>query len=117
MDDMTNFSSQAEMIETVFVIRPSGYLDEAGGKALRTAFNEPLQRGCQKFLINLAGTPVINSQGITQILEICEAVIFEQKGSLALVGLSELYTDVFEVVGIMQLVTVYSDEAAALKEL
>lgn len=105
------------MLGGIFVARPAGYLDEAGGKALRAAFNEPLQKGCQKFLINLAGTPVINSQGITQILEICEAVIYEQKGSLGLVGLSELYTDVFEVVGILNLVTLFPDEAAALSQL
>ncbi|HNV68657.1 MAG TPA: STAS domain-containing protein [Candidatus Ozemobacteraceae bacterium] len=112
---MATFSSPAEMVGSVFVIRPTGYLDEAGGKTLRAAFQEPLQKGCQKFLLNLTGTPVINSQGITQILEICEAVLYEQKGTLGLVGLSELYTDVFEVVGILNLVTLFADEAEALK--
>ncbi len=112
---MATFSTPAEMVGPVFVIRPAGYLDEAGGKTLRSAFQEPLQKGCRKFLLNLSGTPVINSQGITQILEICEAVIYEQKGSLGLVGLSELYTDVFEVVGILNLVTLFADEAEALK--
>ena len=103
--------------DSVCVIRPSGYLDEIGGKELREAFHPFLQKGFKKFILNLAGTPVINSQGITQILELGEELLYDQKAVLAIVGLSELYLDVFQVVGISKFAKIVSNEENALKEL
>ena len=102
--------------KSVCVVRPSGYLDETGGKELLAAFNPPLQKGFKKFILNLSGTPVINSQGITQILELGEMLMYDQKAVLAIVGLSELYLDVFQVVGIAKFAKILPNEETALKD-
>ncbi len=100
-----------------FIVRPAGYLDEVGGKALRGFFDPPARKGIKKFVLNLQGTPVINSQGITQILEIVETLLYDHKAALAIVGLSDLYVDVFQVVGILKLVKTFPDEVSAVKGL
>lgn len=101
----------------VCIVRPAGYLDEVGGRELRLAFDQPLQRGFKKFVLDLQGTPVINSQGITQILELGEALLYDQKATLVIIGLSELYLDVFQVVGITQFAAIKTSEEAALQSL
>lgn len=101
----------------IYLVRPSGYLDETGGVELRLAFDVPLQKGFKKFLLDLKGAPVINSQGITQILELGEALLYDQKATLAITGLSELYLDVFQVVGITKFAKIYGTEEEALKAL
>ena len=111
---MAEFKCEIQERPPFVIARPVGYLDEVNGKALLAAFDEPFHKGIRKFVLNLSRTPVINSQGITQILELVEAVLYEHKGQLALVGLSELYVDVFEVVGILKLVQLFPDEESAL---
>jgi anti-anti-sigma factor len=98
----------------VFVIRPTGYLDENAGLALRGQFDAPIQKGVRKFLLDLSGAPVINSQGITQILELVETLVYDQKASFGLIGLSDLYADVFHVIGLTKLVKVFPSEADAI---
>ncbi len=101
----------------IFIVRPSGYLDEAGGHELRKAFDSPIQKGFKKFILDLGGTPVINSQGITQILELGEALLYDQKATLAIIGLSDLYLDVFRVVGITKFAKTYPTEDLAVAAL
>lgn len=100
-----------------YIIRPSGYLDQVAGKAVRAFFEPPLGQGVRKFILNLEGSPVINSQGITQLLELVETLQYDFKATLALVGLSNLHLDVFHVIGILKLVQVFPDEGAALQGL
>lgn len=113
---MLEFSCTVEERENFFIVRPSGYLDDAGGKQLLAFFEVPFKKGIKKQILNLSGTPVINSQGITHILELVETILYDQKAQLALVGLSELYVDVFQVVGILKMIKLFPNEETALKE-
>lgn len=112
---MAGFSCGVTVAGDTCIVRPVGYLDDATGREMRAAFQEPLQRGVRRFVLNLQGTPVINSQGITQVLELVEELVYDQQGSLALVGVSELYLEVFRTVGILHLVKTFPDEASALQ--
>lgn len=101
----------------VCVLRPVGYVDEKGGAALVAATEEVLNKGFAKILINFEGSPVINSQGIAQIIEMAEVVVDERDGDLAYCGLSELSASVFKMVGLLQMGTNYADEKEALDNL
>ncbi len=114
---MTAFNCAIRETQDVFIASPSGYLDEDGGQAFRRIVKGSFQKGFKKFIINLSANPVINSLGITQILETFEEILYDQKGAIGIVALSEIYYDVFQVVGILRLVKLFSDEEEALKEL
>ena len=114
---MAEFTCSTQESGNIFVVRPSGYLNEAGGLTIRSCFESIFPRGYKKFLLDLAGTPVINSQGIAQIIDLIETVLYEQKAQLAFIGLSDVYVDVFHVVGILRKVKLFPDEQTALKEL
>lgn len=114
---MSNFSIKTDNKDGVYIIRSCGYLDESGGAAVFAAVQEAIPDGYQKFILNLQESPVINSQGIAQIIELSEIIVDEKNGELAFVGLSELTSGVFKMVGLLQMGTAYSTEEAALAEM
>ncbi|MDN5279187.1 MAG: hypothetical protein PWR01_3152 [Clostridiales bacterium] len=114
---MTNFTLQTDKKNGVFIIRSNGYLDENGGAILFEAVQKALPEGFQKFILDLSESPVINSQGIAQIIEISEIIVDEKSGTLAFVGLSELTMGVFKMVGLLQMGDAYPSEEEALQDL
>ncbi|GAB4267125.1 MAG: hypothetical protein Kow0029_01400 [Candidatus Rifleibacteriota bacterium] len=114
---MTNFTLKTEKNNGIYIIRTNDYLDESGGSILFEAVQKALAEGFQKFILDLSESPVINSQGIAQIIEICEIVVDEKSGELAFVGLSELTMGVFKMVGLLQMGDAYPSEEEAIEEL
>lgn len=111
---MSNFSITTANKNGVYIVRPCGYVDEHGGAAVFAAVQKALPEGYQKFILNLADSPVINSQGIAQIIELAEIIVDEKNGELAFVGLSELTNGVFKMVGLLQMGEAYPAEQDAL---
>lgn len=114
---MARLVVKKEIFNDVCVLRPCGYVDEKGGAILFDATEEVLAEGFQKILLNFAESPVINSQGIAQIIELAEIVVDEKGGSLAFCGLSELAASVFKMVGLLQMGDSYTDEQEAISGL
>ena len=106
-----------EIFNDVCVLRPCGYVDEKGGAILFEAAEGVLGEGFQKILLNFTESPVINSQGIAQIIELAEIIVDEKGGTLAYCGLSELAASVFKMVGLLQMGDSYKDEKEALSGL
>lgn len=114
---MPTFTCQAEARGTICLIRTNGYLDEAGGRVLAETVGQWLPKGIRHFVLNFTGSPVINSQGIAQLIELAEIVVDEKKGGLAFVGLNELTMGVFRMVGLLKVGQAFPDEASALEDL
>jgi len=111
---MPNFSLEKIRSGDALFLRPQGYLDELAGQQLRDAALEAISQGVRLFILNFEKTTVIYSPGITQILELAEDVVYDHKSKLALVGVSSLYSEVFQVVGLTRMVEVFPSEEAAL---
>ncbi len=101
----------------ICILRPCGYVDEKGGAILVKEAEKALADDYIKILINFTESPVINSQGIAQIIELAEIIVDEKGGDLAYCGLSELSSSVFKMVGLFQMGDSYTDEAEALEGL
>lgn len=114
---MSNFTIKTDNNNGVYIIRSNGYLDENGGAAVFAAVQQALPEGYQKFILNLQDSPVINSQGIAQIIELCEIIVDEKNGELAFVGLSELTNGVFKMVGLLQMGDAYPTETEAIQQM
>ena len=81
------------------------------------AAEKALEEGSKKILLNFTESPVINSQGIAQLIELAEIIVDEKGGDLAFCGLSELSTSVFKMVGLLQMGDAYENEKDALNYL
>ncbi|OQA09664.1 MAG: hypothetical protein BWY66_00464 [bacterium ADurb.Bin374] len=114
MAPMSQYTCTGEARGTVFVVRSTGYLDENAGMSMRKAVEEAFPKGFRNFVLNFEGSPVINSQGIAQLIEITEIVVDEKKGKLAYTGLNDLTMNVFKMVGLFRMGTPFPTEDAAV---
>lgn len=114
---MAKFVINKEIIGSICVLRPVGYVDEKGGAALFDSVEKALEEGSKKILLNFTDSPVINSQGIAQLIEMAEIIVDEKGGDLAFCGLRELSYSVFKMVGLLQMGDAYEDEKEALNYL
>ena len=94
------------------LIAASGYINNEGGQAIADAANKLMDQGCKTLLIDLDGTRIINSIGVSILLEILEKLM-DEKGQLAFCNLTPTISKTFEIMGLVQYATVYSDREAA----
>jgi anti-anti-sigma factor len=94
------------------LIAAAGYINNEGGQAIADAATELIDKGCDTLLIDLDGTRIINSIGVSILLEIMEKLL-EDKGRLAFCNLTPTISKTFEIMGLVQYATVYPDRDTA----
>ena len=98
------------------LIAAAGYINNEVGQAIADAATELIDGGCGTLLIDLEGTRIINSIGVSILLEIMEKLI-EDKGQLAFCNLTPTISKTFEIMGLVQYATVFPDRDTARTEL
>jgi anti-anti-sigma factor len=101
----------------VGLIAAAGYINNEGGQAIADAAHELMGQGCSTLLLDLEGTRIINSIGVSILLEIMEKLLEEQRGRLTFCNLTPTIAKTFEIMGLVQYAAVYPDRAAAWAEL
>jgi anti-sigma B factor antagonist len=104
--------SQDLLSDGVGLIAAAGYINNEGGQAIADAANTLMGQGCKTLLIDLDGTRIINSIGVSILLEILEKLM-DEKGQLAFCNLTPTISKTFEIMGLVQYASVYSDREAA----
>ena len=94
------------------LISAAGYINNEGGQAIADAATELMGEGCKTLLIDLDGTRIINSIGVSILLEILEKLM-DENGQLAFCNLTPTISKTFEIMGLVQYATVYPDRDAA----
>ena len=100
----------------VGVIAAAGYINNEGGQAIADAAAELMGQGCETLLIDLDGTRIINSIGVSILLEIMDKLI-EGKGRLAFCNLTPTISKTFEIMGLVQYADIFEDRQTATVEL
>jgi anti-sigma B factor antagonist len=114
-DDQIKLSQ--EVLEGgIGLIAAAGYINNEGGQAIADAAGELLDQGHNKLLIDLEGTRIINSIGVSILLEIMERLL-ESNGKLAFCNLTPTISKTFEIMGLVQYAAVYPDRETATTEL
>lgn len=98
------------------VIYTDGYINNQGGEEIARLAYELIARGHKRLLLNLAGTKIVNSIGISILIEIIEKMI-EIQGKLAFCSLTPTIEKTFHIMGLAQYATIYPAEEAALSQL
>ena len=98
------------------IIAAAGYINNEGGQAIADAATELIEGGNRTLLIDLEGTRIINSIGVSILLEIMEKLL-EDKGRLAFCNLTPTISKTFEIMGLVQYATVFPDRDTAQSEL
>lgn len=98
------------------VLYTEGYINNQGGEEIARVAYDLIEQGHKILLLNLAGTKIVNSIGISILIEIIEKMI-EIEGSLAFCCLTPTIEKTFHIMGLAQYAGIYSDEETAIREL
>jgi anti-anti-sigma factor len=98
------------------VIYTEGYINNQGGEEIARAAYKLLDEGFKVLLLNLAGTKIVNSIGISILIEIIEKMI-EINGKLGFCCLTATIEKTFHIMGLAQYAPIFPDEERAVAEL
>lgn len=100
----------------VAVLEVTGYINNEGGEAIAREAGRLLDGGVRVLLIDLHATRIINSIGISLLLEVLERTL-DLGGTLAFCCLSPSIAKTFQIMGLAQYTRLFTDRGTALGEL
>ena len=103
-------------LDDLSVIYTQGYINNQGGEEIARVALDLIGDGEKTVLLNLEGTKIVNSIGISILIEIIEKMI-EIEGRLAFCCLTPTIEKTFHIMGLSQYASIYKDEASAFTDL
>jgi anti-anti-sigma factor len=94
------------------VLYTEGYINNQGGEEIARVAYDLIGEGYRVLLLNLAGTKIVNSIGISILIEVIEKML-EVNGKLGFCNLTPTIEKTFHIMGLAQYAGIYRDEAAA----
>ena len=113
---MSGFIKSTKEANQIVIIETDGYLNNEGGEAISTICYEKMGEGKNKFLINMAGTKVVNSIGVSILIEIIEK-LQEVDGKIGYYNLAPIVSKTFNIMGLTKYSTVFATEEEAVSGL
>lgn len=116
---MSEFTIEVSKSNNVTVVSTSGYLDDKGGEILGDKIETLISDGNIYYVFNFENTPVINSIGLSTLLDAMVQIIDYNDGEVAVTGLSKLTETALRMTGVLTLCEAYptlSDAVKAIEE-
>jgi anti-anti-sigma factor len=104
----------AERRGDVAVLWTDGYINNQGGEEIAREAYSQLEGGARALVMNLEKTRIVNSIGISILIEVLERVM-DRKGVLAFCGLTPTIDKTFRIMGLAQYATIYRTQEEALQ--
>jgi anti-anti-sigma factor len=98
------------------VVYTEGYINNQGGEEIARVAYKLIDEGYKVLLLNLGGTKIVNSIGISILIEIIERMI-EIEGKLGFCSLTPTIEKTFHIMGLAQYAPIFPDEPAAVSQL
>lgn len=98
------------------VLYTKGYINNVGGEEIANRAYELMDDGVRALLLNLKETKIVNSIGISILIEIIEKMM-EKGGRIGFCCLTPVIHKTFQIMGLANYASIYPDEDAAKKEM
>ena len=98
------------------VVYTRGYINNTGGEEIAACAYKLMDEGVTKLLLNLRETKIVNSIGISILIEIIEKMI-DQGGRIGFCSLTPVIHKTFQIMGLANYAAIFTDEDTAVKEL
>lgn len=108
---VSEFNLNSEVKNECVIMNTSGYVNNLGGQKIIDEFNNHHQNGLNNFIINLADSKVVNSIGISFLIEIIEK-LNESNGKLVFTNLDPSVEKTFTIMGLFH----YAEKAGNTDE-
>jgi anti-anti-sigma factor len=111
---MSDFSLSVREEGTTVIIETTGYLNNVGGEKVSEACYAKMDDGKKHFLLDLENSKVVNSIGVSILIEIIEK-LQDVDGKLGYYNLAPIVEKTFNIMGLTKYSTVYYSEAEGLE--
>ncbi len=95
------FSLTSELRDGCLIIATSGYVNNVGGEAIASEFSKHFGEGVRRIVINLAQSKVVNSIGMSFLIEIIEQ-LQDSDGQLVFTGLDAAVEKMLTIMGLFR---------------
>ena len=111
---MSEFTIKEDVVDDIVILETDGYLNNIGGEKISEVFDKYLNEKKNKFLINLEKTTVVNSIGVSILIEIIEK-LQDVDGKLGYYNLAPIVEKTFNIMGLTKYSTIYGSEPEGLE--
>lgn len=112
----SEFSLKSEVQSDHLIITTSGYINNTGGESILQEYLKHTQNGIQNIIINLNESKVVNSIGVSYLIEIIEN-LNEVGGNLYFTNLDAAVEKTFSIMGLFNFAEKTRTVDEALKKL
>ena len=110
------FSMEVSVNNKTVILRTNGYLNNVAGENISEECYKQMDDGKINFLLDLTNTKMVNSIGVSILIEIIEK-LQDVDGKLGYCNLAPIVEKTFNIMGITQYSKVYSSEEDGLADL
>ncbi len=110
------FQVTSRLVKDIAIVYPRGYLNNLSGECLVNECGRHAQAGLKKIVVNFHETDLINSIGISFLLNVMED-LQTAGGTLCFTEMKKVHLDTFEMLGLTKYFLFVPDEEAALTAL
>ena len=111
---MTDFNIKVREEGDITILETSGYLNNVGGDRVASICKQSISEGKRKLLINLENTKMVNSIGVSILIEIIED-LQGVNGKIAYYNVAPIVEKTFNIMGITNYSKIYTSEEDAIK--
>ncbi|MCU1229525.1 MAG: anti-anti-sigma factor [Acidobacteria bacterium] len=98
------------------ILYTKGYINNVGGEEIANRAYELMDADARILLLNLRETKIVNSIGISILIEIIEKMM-DKGGKIAFCCLTPVIHKTFQIMGLANYATIYENEEAAVQDL
>ena len=98
------------------ILYTKGYINNIGGEEIANRAYELMDGGVTTLLLNLRETKIVNSIGISILIEIIEKMI-DRGGRIGFCCLTPVIHKTFQIMGLANYASIYDTEDAATAEM
>jgi anti-anti-sigma factor len=110
---MSDFEISVKEVNETIIITTNGYLNNVGGEKISEVCDAHMAANKINFLLNLENTKVVNSIGVSILIEIIEK-LQAVDGSLGYFNLAPIVEKTFNIMGLTKYSNIYENEDAGL---
>jgi anti-anti-sigma factor len=111
---MVDFNVSVEKFDRFAVIRSQGYINNLGGEEIARECRDVMKSGITDLILNLKESTVVNSIGISILIEIIEEIL-KKEGRLAFSDLTPTVAKTFKIMGLLQFAEYFESEQVAIQ--
>ena len=110
------FSLAVEEKNEIVIIKTNGYINNVAGEQIAETCYKYIDKGISKFLLDLEKSRIVNSIGVSIIIEIIEK-LQDVNGHIGYYNLAPIVAKTFKIMGLVQYSTIYETQDEALSDM